>query len=75
MPGFHRLESIDSRLAPYIFRVALSNNRIVQLADDRVTFGYIDGETHQPKTCTLPVLTFLHRFLQHILPKGFVKVR
>jgi hypothetical protein len=62
-------------LAPYIFRVALSNNRIMRLADDRVTFRYVDGATHQPKTCTLPALTFLHRFLQHVLPRGFVKVR
>jgi predicted RNA-binding Zn-ribbon protein involved in translation (DUF1610 family) len=62
-------------LAPYIFRVALSNSRIVRLADDRVTFRYVDGATHQPKTCTLPALTFLHRFLQHVLPRGFVKVR
>jgi hypothetical protein len=62
-------------LAPYIFRVALSNNRIVQLADDHVTFRYIDGATHQPKTSRLPALAFLHRFLQHVLPRGFVKVR
>jgi len=62
-------------LAPYIFRVALSNNRIVQLVDDRVTFRYVDGATHRPKTCTLPALAFLHRFLQHVLPRGFVKVR
>jgi hypothetical protein len=62
-------------LAPYIFRVALSNNRIVQLAYDYVTFRYIDGATHQRKTCRLRVQTFLHRFLQHVLPRGFVKVR
>jgi hypothetical protein len=62
-------------LAPYVFRVALSNNRIVRLTEERLTFRYIDGATHQPKLCTLPVLTFLHRFLQHVLPRGFVKVR
>jgi hypothetical protein len=62
-------------LAPYIFRVALSNNRIVRVADERVTFRYIDGKTHATKTCTLPALTFLDRFLQHVLPRGFVKVR
>jgi hypothetical protein len=62
-------------LAPYIFQVALSNKRIVSVVDERVTFGYIDGATHQPKRCTLPVLTFLHRFVQHVLPRGFVKVR
>jgi hypothetical protein len=62
-------------LAPYIFRVALSNNRIVGLQDDRVTFRYRDGKTKQLRICTLPVLTFIGRFLQHVLPKGFVKVR
>jgi putative transposase len=62
-------------LAPYIFRVALSNNRIVRVQDDRVTFRYRDGKTKQVKLCTLPALTFTGRFLQHILPKGFVKVR
>ena len=62
-------------LAPYIFRVALSNNRIVGVRDDRVAFRYRDGETKQVRTCTLPALAFIGRFLQHVLPKGFVKVR
>jgi hypothetical protein len=62
-------------LAAYIFRVALSNNRIVGVQNDRVTFRYRDGQTKQIRTCTLPALIFLSRFLQHILPKGFVKVR
>jgi hypothetical protein len=62
-------------LAPYIFRVALSNNRIVHLADEKVTFRYSIGDTGQTAYCTLPVQEFLRRFLQHILPKGFVKVR
>jgi hypothetical protein len=62
-------------LAPYIFHVALSNKRLVRFVDQRVTFGYIDGASHRPKRCTLPVLAFLHRFVQHVLPRGFVKVR
>jgi len=62
-------------LAPYIFRIALSNNRIVAVQNERVTFRYRDGETKQLRSCTLPVLTFIGRFLQHVLPKGFVKVR
>jgi hypothetical protein len=62
-------------LAPYIFRVALSNNRIVGVAGDRVSFRYIDGTTHQPRTCILPALAFIDRFVQHVLPRGFVKVR
>jgi len=62
-------------LAPYIFRVALSNNRIVGVQDDHVTFRYRDGDTKQLRTCTLPALAFIGRFVQHVLPKGFVKVR
>ncbi|MDQ5854092.1 MAG: IS91 family transposase [Chloroflexota bacterium] len=62
-------------LAPYIFRVALSNNRIVGVAHDHVTFRYRLAETKQTKTCTLPAVTFIRRFLQHVLPRGFVKVR
>jgi len=62
-------------LAPYIYRVALSNKRIVRVADGQVTFRYTVGETGESRSCTLEALAFLHRFLQHILPKGFVKVR
>ena len=62
-------------LAPYIFRVALSNNRLLKLAEGRVTFRYRDTDTDQERTCTLMAEEFIHRFLQHVLPKGFVKVR
>jgi hypothetical protein len=62
-------------LAPYIFRVALSNNRIVGVTNDQVTFRYRVGDTKKTKTCTLPAEKFIGRFLQHVLPKGFVKVR
>ena len=62
-------------LAPYIFRVAISNNRILKLEGDRVTFRYRDTETGTEKRCSLAAEEFIHRFLQHVLPKGFVKVR
>ena len=62
-------------LAPYIFRVAISNNRILKLENDRVTFRYRATKTGAEKRCTLSAEEFLHRFLQHVLPKGFVKVR
>jgi hypothetical protein len=61
--------------APYIFRVALSNNRIVRVANEQVMFRYQDGKTRQRRICTLPAAEFMRRFLQHVLPKGFVKVR
>jgi len=62
-------------LAPYIFRVAISNRRIVRLADGKVTFRYRATDTGRLKTCTLGAQEFIRRFLQHVLPKGFVKVR
>jgi hypothetical protein len=62
-------------LAPYIFRIALSNNRIEGVANDAVTFRYTESKTGAQKRATLPLDTFIGRFLAHVLPKGFVKVR
>jgi len=62
-------------LAPYIFRVAISNNRIVKLQDGQVTFQYKDSATDQVKPCTLSAHEFIRRFLQHVLPDRFIKVR
>jgi hypothetical protein len=62
-------------LAPYIFRVAISNNRILKLTDGKVTFQYRTSDTGKLKICTLTAEEFIRRFLQHVLPRGFVKVR
>ena len=62
-------------LSRYIYRVAITNNRIVSLRDDKVTFRYQPVGTKDWKYMTLPVLVFMARFLQHVLPKGFCKVR
>ncbi len=62
-------------LAPYIFRVAISNKRIMKLTDGKVTFRYKTTGTGKPKNCTLAAEELIRRFLQHVLPKGFVKVR
>ena len=62
-------------LAPYIFRVAISNRRILKLKDEHVTFRYRATDTGQERLCTLGAEEFIRRFLQHVLPKGFVKVR
>ncbi|SRR6266498_4346487 len=62
-------------LAPYIFRVALSNRRLVSLADDQVTFKYKVSTTRQIKSCTLSAEEFIRRFLLHVLPPRFIKVR
>ena len=62
-------------LAPCIFRVAISNRRILKLADGKVTFRCRTTDTGKPRTCKLPAGEFIRRFLQHVLPKRFVKVR
>ncbi|MFQ5923891.1 MAG: transposase, partial [Anaerolineales bacterium] len=62
-------------LAPYVFRVALSNRRIRRLAGDQVTFEVRGSQSGAMRTCTLPAEEFMRRFLQHVLPRGFVKVR
>jgi len=62
-------------LAPYIFRVAISNNRILKVAEGQVTFRYTPSGSQKSKLCTVPAEEFIRRFLQHVLPKGFVKVR
>lgn len=62
-------------LAPYIFRVALSNKRISKVQDGKVTFTYREGNTGRRRTSTVTAEAFIRLFLQHVLPKGFVKVR
>ena len=57
-------------LAPYVFRVAISNRRLVKLENDQVTFRYHATNTGQLKLCTLSAEEFIHRFLQRVLPKG-----
>jgi len=68
-------------LAPYIYRVALSNRRLIRMLDSgsmetsQITFQYRTSDTGQLKQCTLSAEKFMQRFLQHVLPRGFVKVR
>ncbi len=61
-------------LAPYIYRVAISNRRLVGMQDGKVSFRY-KPRKQSWKTMTLPALDFISRFLQHVLPRGFAKVR
>ncbi|MBV8126679.1 MAG: transposase [Planctomycetaceae bacterium] len=62
-------------LAPYVFRVAISNHRIVSCDDGKVTFTYRRVGSNRLRKMTLDALEFLRRFLQHVLPAGFQKVR
>jgi hypothetical protein len=63
-------------LARYTHRVAISNSRLLELRDGRVTFRYQDyADAHRHKTMTLAADEFLRRFVQHVLPRSFVKIR
>jgi len=63
-------------LGHYTHRVAISNHRLVSLANDQVTFRWRDSAHHnEHKLMTLALDEFLRRFLLHTLPKGFVRIR
>ena len=70
-----RGEKVLEYLARYVFRIALSNSRLERFENGQVTFRYRENRTQQIKRLTLPAADFLARFLQHVLPKGFSKVR
>ena len=59
-------------LAPYVFKVAISNSRIVKVEDRRVFFKYRKNKSNRWRTMALDVMEFLRRFLQHVLPTGFI---
>jgi hypothetical protein len=62
-------------LAPYVYRIAISNSRIVKLENEHITFQYKDSNTGKWRCQTLHVHVFIRRFLQHVLPRSFVKIR
>ena len=69
-------ERVLQYLARYTHRVAISNARLLGLREGRVTFRYTDyADGHRHKAMTLEADEFLRRFVQHVLPRGFVKVR
>jgi hypothetical protein len=69
-------ERVLKYLARYTHRVAISNSRLLGLREGRVTFRYQDyADAPRHKTMTLDADEFLRRFVQHVLPGGFVKVR
>jgi putative transposase/transposase-like zinc-binding protein len=75
-PPFGSPTQVLKYLARYTHRVAISDRRIVSLTDDEVTFRYRD-RTHQNEIRTMKLrgVEFLRRFLLHVLPKGFVRIR
>jgi len=75
-PPFGGPEHVLQYLARYTHRVAISNHRILAVNESQVTFRWKDYAHHnQQRAMTLTCEEFLRRFLQHVLPKGFPRIR
>ena len=75
-PPFGGAEQVFNYLGRYTHRIAISNYRIVNFADGKVTFSWKDyADGCRKKLMTLDAIEFLRRFLLHVLPHGFVRIR
>ena len=74
-PPFDDPGHVLEYLARYTHRVAISNHRLVHVDDETVTFRYKDYRSRRPRSQTLPLGEFCRRFLLHVLPSGFVRIR
>jgi hypothetical protein len=75
-PPFNNVETVIDYLGRYTHRVAISNHRLLKLKDGKVSFTYRDsGDNDTIKVMCLDALEFIGRFLLHILPEGFMKIR
>jgi Putative transposase/Transposase zinc-binding domain len=69
-------ERLLDYLGRYTHRVAISNHRLLSLQDGQVEFAYRDRrDGDRKKTKKLPAEEFIHRFLKHVLPSGFMRIR
>lgn len=69
-------DSVLRYLGRYTHRVAISNHRLVAFDGERVTFRWKDyAHGNKQKLMTLPATEFLRRYVQHVLPRGFVRIR
>ena len=75
-PPFGGPEYVLQYLGRYTHRVAISNHRLVSFSEEKVTFRWRDSaHNNQQKLLTLAIDEFLRRFLLHLLPKGFMRIR
>ena len=74
--GLDQAESVVDYLARYTHRIAISNGGLLTMEDDWIAFRYKDYRDHpRLKTQWLDGQEFVRRFLMHILPKGFMRIR
>jgi hypothetical protein len=75
-PPIAGIENLLDYLGRYVFRIAISNNRIVKVEKGKVTFEYYDNrEGGKQKEKTVTAVEFIRRFLLHVLPKRFMRIR
>ncbi|MBU3202532.1 IS91 family transposase [Clostridium estertheticum] len=75
-PPFKQASSVVEYLGRYTHRVAISNNRIINIENDNVTFKWRDyKDSSKCKLMTVSADEFIRRFIIHILPSGFMKIR
>jgi len=75
-PPFGGAEHVLRYLGAYTHRVAISNSRLVALSEGNVTFRWRDSaHGNKKRLMTLPVEELLRRFLLHLLPRGFMRIR
>jgi hypothetical protein len=75
-PPFGGPEYVLQYLGRYTHRVAISNHRLVSFTEGKVTFRWRDSaHNNEQKLMTIALDEFLRRFLLHLLPKGFVRIR
>jgi hypothetical protein len=75
-PPFGGPDQVLRYLGAYTHRVAISNHRLISLDNNQVTFRWRDSaHKNKKRLLTLPVDEFLRRFLLHVLPPGFVRIR
>ena len=75
-PALSNYENVIEYLGRYTHRVAISNARILEIADDKVHFVWKDyKQKGRTKVMRLPAIEFIKRFMLHVLPNGFYKIR
>lgn len=75
-PPWNGPQQVLKYLARYTHRVAIANQRLVSIDNDQITFRYKDYRHQQrPRTLTLSATEFIRRFMMHVVPRGFVRIR
>ena len=68
-------EGIIKYLAPYVFKTAITDSRIVAINHGSVTFTYVKSGSRRQRRMTLAAREFIRRYLMHVLPSGFMRIR